>query len=55
MKKNKIPEEKARISINIPNQLLEELDSNRKKNHYTRSTWISMAIVQKLSNDEQET
>jgi metal-responsive CopG/Arc/MetJ family transcriptional regulator len=45
----KIPDGKAKISINIPDRLLIELDINRKINKQDRSSWITSAIMQKLA------
>lgn len=39
---------KVKVSINIPKKLLEQLDSDRKMNNYTRSSWIAMATMERL-------
>lgn len=45
----KAPDGKAKISINIPDRLLKELDINCKENKQDRSSWITSAIMQKLA------
>lgn len=51
------PEGKAKISVNIPERLLHELDLDRKENKQDRSSWITSAIMEKLalSRKEKET
>lgn len=40
---------RVKISINIPERLLVELDSERNSINQDRSTWISGAILEKLA------
>lgn len=44
-----IPDGKVKISVNIPERLLEELDQHRKENSQDRSSWITSAIMEKLA------
>ncbi|MFK8040601.1 MAG: hypothetical protein AB8B67_04655 [Rickettsiaceae bacterium] len=48
------PDGKAKISINIPDRLLIELDTNRAKNKQDRSSWITSAIMEKLALIKRE-
>ena len=50
----KTPDGKAKISVNIPERLLTELDTNRKKNKQDRSSWITSAIMEKLALIQKE-
>ena len=50
----KTPDGKAKISVNIPERLLTELDANRKKNKQDRSSWITSAIMEKLALIQKE-
>ena len=50
----KTPDGKAKISVNIPDRLLTELDLNRKENSQDRSSWITSAIMEKLSLIKKE-
>ena len=43
------PDGKAKISINIPDRLLDELDTKRKETVQDRSSWITSAIMDKLA------
>jgi len=49
-----IPDGKVKISVNIPDRLLIELDINRKKNQQVRSSWITSAIMEKLALIKKE-
>ena len=51
---------KAKISFNVPEKLLADMDIERGLTKQNRSDWISLAIMEKLSraktkrnNDEQ--
>ena len=50
----KTPDGKAKISVNIPDKLLTELDINRKENKQDRSSWITSAIMEKLALVKKE-
>ena len=39
---------KAKVSINIPKKVLKMLDEDRKKMNYTRSSWLTMAAMERL-------
>lgn len=41
---------KVKISINIPERLLIELDNNRTQANQDRSIWITSAIMEKLAS-----
>jgi metal-responsive CopG/Arc/MetJ family transcriptional regulator len=43
------PDGKVKISVNIPERLLTELDLIRKENNRDRSSWITSAIMDKLA------
>ena len=45
---------KIKISINIPENLLKDLDSLRKDNSQTRSSWITHAILLKVSDEKDK-
>lgn len=44
-----MPDGRTKISINIPEKLLTDLDFYRKQNKQNRSTWITSAIMEKLA------
>ena len=44
---------KAKISVNIPEKLLFELDEHRTLVNQDRSIWITSAIMEKLANIKQ--
>jgi len=41
---------KLKISVNIPEKLLLELDLNRELIKQDRSTWVTSAIMEKLAS-----
>jgi len=45
----KTPDGKVKISVNIPERLLTELDLIRKDSRRDRSSWITSAIMDKLA------
>lgn len=45
---------KIKISINVPDRLLKELDKNRKEICQDRSSWITSAIMEKLASVRKE-
>ncbi|NRB11229.1 MAG: hypothetical protein HRU35_06445 [Rickettsiaceae bacterium] len=49
-KKSTSPDGKVKISVNIPERLLLELDHNRKESKQDRSNWITSAIMEKLAS-----
>ena len=49
-----LPEGKVKISVNIPEQLLLELDRERKDSKQDRSNWITSAIMEKLALIKKE-
>jgi metal-responsive CopG/Arc/MetJ family transcriptional regulator len=42
--------DKVKVSINIPERLLVELDEHRASINQDRSIWITSAIMEKLAN-----
>ena len=48
MAKTNIPDGKTKISINIPERLLIELDTYREETKQDRSSWITSAIMEKI-------
>ncbi|MDG1436772.1 MAG: hypothetical protein P8P83_03180 [Rickettsiaceae bacterium] len=51
---SKTPDGKIKISVNIPERLLNELDANRKINKQDRSSWITSAVMEKLALIQKE-
>ena len=49
-----LPEGKVKISVNIPEQLLLDLDLERKKSTQDRSNWITSAVMEKLALIKKE-
>jgi metal-responsive CopG/Arc/MetJ family transcriptional regulator len=49
MAKTNIPDGKTKISINIPERLLIELDNYREETKQDRSSWITSAIMEKIA------
>lgn len=49
-----LPEGKVKISVNIPEQLLLDLDLERKKSNQDRSNWITSAVMEKLALIKKE-
>lgn len=45
---------KVKISVNIPQKLLEELDMDRARRAQTRSSWMTSAIMERLSISKKE-
>ena len=39
---------KVKISFDIPQKLLTELDIERKTQHHSRSNWLTLAVMEKL-------
>ena len=52
--KASVPDGKTKISVNIPERLLYELDIDRKENKQDRSNWITSAIMEKLALSRRE-
>ncbi len=51
MKQNRVfSDGKVKISINIPERLLIELDTHRIEINQERSIWITSAIMEKLAS-----
>lgn len=50
MKKKSTSDGKVKISINIPERLLIELDNYRTQENQDRSIWITSAIMEKLAS-----
>lgn len=46
---------KIKISVNIPEKTLKKLDELRKLNKQTRSSWITMSILERIAKYEKET
>lgn len=53
-KKGSIPDDKVKISVNIPGRLLTELDTHRNETKQDRSSWITSAIMEKLALIKKE-
>ena len=49
MAKTNIPDGKTKISINIPERLLIELDTYREETKQDRSSWITSGIMEKIA------
>lgn len=49
-----LPEGKVKISVNIPEQLLLDLDLERRKSNQDRSNWITSAVMEKLALIKRE-
>ena len=45
---------KVKISVNIPEKLLLELDDNRSLVNQDRSIWITSAIMEKIASIRQQ-
>ncbi|WPY01866.1 hypothetical protein Trichorick_01789 (plasmid) [Candidatus Trichorickettsia mobilis] len=45
---------KVKISVNIPEKLLLELDENRSLVNQDRSIWITSAIMEKIASIRQQ-
>ncbi len=41
---------KVKISVNVPEKLVIELDAHRAQTGQDRSTWISSAIMEKMAS-----
>jgi len=54
MTKTSTPDGKTKISINIPERLLIELDNYREETKQDRSSWITSAIMEKLAMIKKE-
>ncbi|EER20811.1 hypothetical protein [Rickettsia tamurae] len=50
MNKKSTSDRKVKISINIPERLLIELDNYRTQENQDRSIWITSAIMEKLAS-----
>jgi metal-responsive CopG/Arc/MetJ family transcriptional regulator len=50
VKKKSTSDGKVKISINIPERLLIELDNYRTQENQDRSIWITSAIMEKLAS-----
>lgn len=48
------PDGKTKISVNIPERLVLELDEDRKRRKLDRSNWVSSAIMEKLALSRKE-
>jgi metal-responsive CopG/Arc/MetJ family transcriptional regulator len=54
MNRNRVVSDgKVKISINIPEKLLIELDANRLEVSQDRSIWITSAIMEKMASIKQ--
>ncbi len=40
---------KVKITINIPKKLLMQLEEDRKLTNHTRSSWMTIAVMEKLA------
>jgi len=49
MTKETTSSEKLKISFDIPQKMLLDMDTERKKTGQSRSNWISIAIMEKLA------
>lgn len=51
MKNNQVTSDgKVKVSVNIPERLLIELDAYRNESNQDRSIWITSAIMEKLAS-----
>jgi len=48
------PDDKGKISINIPTKLLEQIDEDRRRLKTTRSSWLTMAAMDRLTKRKEE-
>ena len=48
------PDDKGKVSINIPVKLLLQIDEDRKKTKTTRSSWLTMAAMSRLTKIKEE-
>lgn len=48
------PDGKTKISVNIPERLVLELDEDRKLKKLDRSNWIASAVMEKLALSRKE-
>jgi metal-responsive CopG/Arc/MetJ family transcriptional regulator len=53
-KKTSQPDGKTKVSVNIPDRFLNDLDLNRMENKLDRSSWITSAIMEKLASIRKE-
>ena len=53
MAKETIPSEKLKISFDIPQKLLSDMDDERKKLAQSRSNWITIAIMERLTKERK--
>ena len=52
--KSATSDDKVKVSINIPKNLLIKVDEDRRKNKMTRSTWLSLAAIERISNRDTD-
>ncbi len=48
--KSATADDKVKISINIPKNLLIKVDEDRRKNKMNRSNWLSLAAIERINN-----
>ena len=48
---NTVSSDKSKVSFDLSKKLLTEMDEARKHNSYSRSIWITIAIMEKLARD----
>jgi metal-responsive CopG/Arc/MetJ family transcriptional regulator len=52
--KSATADDKVKISINIPKNLLIKVDEDRRKNKMNRSAWISLAAIERINNRNEK-
>ncbi|MBY0280717.1 MAG: hypothetical protein K2W94_00985 [Alphaproteobacteria bacterium] len=52
--KSATADDKVKISINVPKNLLIKVDEDRKKAKMNRSAWISLAAIERINNRNQK-
>lgn len=45
---------RTKVSFDIPQKLLKELDAERKKLNQNRSTWLTLAVMDRLAKIKRE-
>ena len=48
------PDDKGKVSINIPVKLLLQIDEDRRRTKTTRSAWLTMAAMSRLTQIKEE-
>ena len=48
------PDGKVKISINVPEKVIQQIDDDRKKPKVSRSSWLTMAAMDRLTKIREE-